>query len=306
MSLPFIDGEELLRLLPIPQAVEALERAFADPDRPETPRRSHVGVPGGELLLMPASGDAGTGVKLVTVAPENPSQGMPLIHAVYLLFDAQSLAPVAAVDGGALTALRTCSVSALATRHLARPDAERLVLFGAGVQATAHLDAMLAVRPVSWVRVVSRSPGPAERLIEWARHAGLDAAVAGPDVVSDADLVCTCTTSAAPVFDGSLLRPGVHVNAVGSYRPDMRELDDETIRRAAAVVVETVEAAMSEAGELIQSSEAGVLELRALVELDEVVRGRAPRRRAEDVTVFKSVGVAFEDLAVAGAAMARR
>ncbi len=305
MTLRYIDAGALARLLPVTDAVDALERAFAAVDRPVTPLRTRLEARGGELLLMPAAGEQGVGVKLVTLQPSNPSRGLPLLHSVYLLFDPQTMAPEAALDGAALTALRTSAVSALATKHLALPGASRLVLFGAGVQAAAHLEAMRAVRPVSWVRVVSRSEGPALVLAERARSMGLDADVAGPEAVAEADLVCTCTTSATPVFDGALLRPGAHVNAVGAYRPDMRELDDQAILRA-RVVVETREAALEEAGDLLQPIASGVIgEDHIVTDLGDVVRGAPVRTSAQDVTVFKSVGVAFEDLAVARQAVGR-
>jgi ornithine cyclodeaminase/alanine dehydrogenase-like protein (mu-crystallin family) len=299
-----IDAAQLTRLLPVSDAVDELESAFAE-RLPDAPTRMRVEAPAGEVLLMPAVGDAEAGVKLVTVAPGNPDRGLPLIHAVYVLFDGVTLAPVALVDGAALTALRTAAVSALATRHLARPDASRLVLFGAGVQATAHLEAMAAVRPVGQVAVISRTPEPAERLAERARDMGVDATVAVAEAVADADLICTCTTAEEPVFDGSLLRPGAHVNAIGAYRPDTREVDDDTVRRA-RIVVETREAALREAGDLLIPIESGVISEAAIVaDLAEVVRGAGVRRRPEDITLFKSVGVAFEDLVVARAAAAR-
>jgi ornithine cyclodeaminase len=301
MTLPHIGGRELSQILPVSEAVDALERAFGASARPETPLRSHVRVPGGELLLMPASGEPGVGVKLVTVAPENPGRGLPFLHSLYVLFSPQTLEPRLTLDGGALTALRTSAVSALATRYLAPPGAARLVIFGAGVQAGAHLDAMLSVRPVVRLRVVSRSPERAERLAERARSLGLDTATAGPEAVADADLVCTCTTSDTPLFDGRLLSEGVHVNAVGAYRPTTRELDDATMARA-KIVVETREAALAEAGDLLIPMEAGAITDSAIAaDLAEVVRGASVRTSSEDVTVFKSVGVAFEDLAVAGA-----
>jgi ornithine cyclodeaminase len=246
----------------------------------------------------------GLGVKLVTLTPQNPRRGLPLIHAVYVLFAPGTMAPVAVINGSALTALRTAAVSALATSHLARPDASRLVLFGAGVQATAHLEAMLAVRPIAWVRVVSRSPGPAERLVAAARAAGLDAEVAGPDAVARAEVVCTCTTSAVPVFDGTLLAAGAHVNAVGSYRPDLRELDDAALR-GARLVVETRQAALAEAGEVIHGIGSGAVDPADIAELGGVIRGEGGRGDDREITVFKSVGVAFEDLAVAAAAVGR-
>jgi ornithine cyclodeaminase/alanine dehydrogenase-like protein (mu-crystallin family) len=304
MTLPHIGAPELQEILPVSQAIEVLERAFTA-ERPKTPLRTHLDVPGGELLLMPASGERGLGVKLVTLAPENPGRGMPFLHSIYVLFSPRSLEPKLTVDGAALTALRTSAVSGLATKYLARPDSSRLALFGAGVQANAHLDAMVAVRPIQSVRVVSRTPEAAERLADRARTL-LDADVAGSETVSAADIVCTCTTSDTPVFDGKLLPDGVHVNAVGAYRPDTRELDDETIGRA-KIVVETREAAMAEAGDIIIPIERNVITDSDIVaDLSEVARGAAVRTSANDVTVFKSVGVAFEDLAVAAAVLERQ
>jgi ornithine cyclodeaminase/alanine dehydrogenase-like protein (mu-crystallin family) len=305
MTLPHIGARELEEILTVSQAIEVLERAFTA-ERSKTPLRTRLVVPGGELLLMPASGEEGLGVKLVTLAPENPGRGLPFLHSIYVLFSPQSLEPKLTVDGAALTAMRTSAVSALATKYLARPDSSHLALFGAGVQANAHLDAMVAVRPIQRVRVVSRSLEAAELLAERARKLHVDADVAGPEAVSEADIVCTCTTSNSPVFDGRLLPDGAHVNAVGAYRPDTRELDDETIGRA-KIVVETREAALAEAGDILIPIERNVItESDIVADLSEVVRGAGVRASADDVTVFKSVGVAFEDLAVAAAVLERQ
>ena len=304
MSLPFVDEEALRRLLPPREACDALERAFAGP-LPAVPQRSRMDVAGGELMLMPAAGEPGVGVKLVTIAPDNPARSLPLIHALYLLFDADSLAPVAAIDGSALTAIRTAAVSAVATRHLARAGSRRLALFGAGVQAGAHLESMRAVLPIEEVVVVSRGRDRAEELAAGARDQGLQAEVGSPDAVSDADVVCTCTTSSEPVFDGSALAPGTHVNAVGAYRPDMREIDSGAVAEA-RVVVETREAALAEAGDLLIPMGEGIIDASHIVaDLAEVVRGAKVRRTEEEVTLFKSVGVAFEDLVLARAAADR-
>jgi ornithine cyclodeaminase/alanine dehydrogenase-like protein (mu-crystallin family) len=180
------------------------------------------------------------------------------------------------------------------------------VLFGAGIQARAHLDAMRVDRPVEQVTVASRSRAPAERLAEQARRHGLDARVGRPDAVARADIVCTCTPSAEPVLDGRLLADGAHVNAVGAFTPDSRELDDTTMTRG-RVVVEQREAALAEAGDLLLPLRRGVIgEAAIAADLFEVCRGSAPgRTSAADVTVFKSVGLALEDLAVAAAVAAR-
>jgi ornithine cyclodeaminase len=306
VALPLIDADELARLLSMPAAIDSLERGFGDPALPKAPARTRVEVAGGELLLMPAAGAGGVGVKLVTLNPSNPERGLPFVQAAYVLFDPGTLSPEAVLDGTALTTLRTAAVSGLATRHLARPDASRLVIFGAGATATAHLDAMVAVRPIRSLRVVSRSPGPAEALATRARDAGLDAAVAAPEAVAEADVVCTCTTSERPVFDGTLLAPGTHINAIGAYRPDMRELDDVAVGRA-RIVVETREAAMAEAGDLLIPLRAGRIGPGHIAaDLGEVVRGAEVRRGPEDVTLFKSVGIAPEDLMVARAVLEAR
>ena len=295
-----IDAVELSRLLPITDAVDALDRAFRT-SLPLAPQRARVDLPGGELLLMPAVSSSAFGVKLVTVAADEPGRDLPLVQAAYVLFDSPGLSPIALIDGAALTTLRTAAVSALATRYLSRPESRSLVIFGAGVQGNAHLDAMVAVRPIEVAWVVSRRTGPAEELVQRAEDLGLDASIEGPDVVGQADIVCTCTTSSEPVFPGAMLLPGSHVNAIGAYRPDHRELDDDAVRRG-RLVVETREAALAEAGDLLMPLGRGVIEPSDIVaDLSEVVRGRQVRRHEQDITVFKSVGVAFEDLVVAGA-----
>lgn len=286
-------------------AIDALEAAFGSDPLPESPLRSHVETAAGTLLLMPAHGASGVGVKLVTLTPANPDHGRPFIHAVYVLFDPETQAPVATFDGAALTALRTAAVSGLATRWLARPDARRLVIYGAGVQARSHLDAMRAVRPVEEVVIVSRGTDAAEELARTAASAGVRASVGAPGAERDADLVCTCTTSRTPVLEGANLPDGVHLNAVGAYTTEMRELDSEAVRRA-KVVVETREAAAAEAGDLAIATEEGAIGRDHVVaDLSEVVRGKRVRGSPDDITLFKSVGIAFEDLVVARAAIDR-
>jgi ornithine cyclodeaminase/alanine dehydrogenase-like protein (mu-crystallin family) len=283
-------------------AINALETAFTA-RRPETPLRSHVELPNGTLLLMPAAGAEGVGVKLITLNDANPARGLPFIQGAYILFAPDTLTPEAVIDGAALTGLRTAAVSGLATKHLARREADRLLIFGAGTQANTHLDAMRAILPISSVTVVSRTLERAAQLVERARSAGLEANVGDPSDVASAHVVCTCTTSPKPVFDGSLLDSGVHVNAVGAFQPDTRELDDATIT-AAKLVVENRSAALEEAGDVIIPLRAGLIEEEEIVELAEAITGPPVRSAAEDKTVFKSVGVAFEDLAVARAAVA--
>ena len=305
MNVPVIGADALARLLSMEAAIDALEAGFGSSRMPDAPMRTHLSTSAGSLLLMPAFGSQGVGVKLVTLTDANPGRGLPFLHALYLLFEERTQAPVAVFDGAALTALRTGAVSGLATRHLARADAKRLVIFGAGVQARSHLEAMRAVRPVEELVIVSRSLGRAEALVAGAAAVGLRASVGVGSAVRGADLVCTCTTSQTPVVLGEDLAPGVHVNAVGAYTPSMREVDTEAVRRA-KLVVETRMAALAEAGDLLIPMETGAIgEDHIVTDLPGLLAGVPVRTAPEDITLFKSVGVAFEDLIVARAAVDR-
>ena len=284
-------------------AVEALENAFRT-DRLPTSTKQRSGLKNGELLVMPSSDDQAAGVKILTINPSNPDQDRPLIQGVYVLFS-DVLGPAAIIDGAALTELRTAAVSGLATRLLARQDARRLVLFGAGAQARAHLEAMRAVRPIEEVKIVGRTPARAAHLAERASAMGLKADVASADAVADADIVCTCTTATEPLFDGSLLPDGVHINAIGAHRAHATELDSETIRRG-RLVVETREAALAEAEDILVLLESGEINSGHIIaDLPELVRGKNVRARPGDVTIFKSVGIAYEDLVIARTAFGR-
>jgi len=290
-----VGADELRARLSMTAAIDALETAFREEDPAATaPLRASLDTPAGSLLTMPARGVRGVGVKLVTLTEANPARGLPFVQAVYVLFDPTTQAPEAVLDGTALTALRTAAVSGLATRWLAREDAARLVVLGAGVQARAHVEAMRAVRPIADVAIVSRT---SDRAVALAAEVGGRAGVIAD--VRGADIVCTCTTSATPVLAGADLPDGLHVNAIGAYRPDTRELDTEAIR-AARVVVESREVALAESGDLLLPIGEGAIDAAHVVaDLAELVRGARVRRGASDRTVFVSVGMAFEDLVVA-------
>jgi ornithine cyclodeaminase/alanine dehydrogenase-like protein (mu-crystallin family) len=296
----WLSADDLDRLLPVDEAIAALRDAWVQTSDARAPERIVAPTAGGgQLLLMPATHDAGTGVKLVTVQPANPGRGKPLIHGMYVLFDEDSLAPVAIMDGAAMTRVRTSAVSALALDLLAQPDAGDLVVFGAGVQARAHVAAFSSVRALRSVVVVEPQAERAECLAEDLRAAGLEARTGTADAVADADLVVCCTTATTPVFSGERLRPGTHVTAMGSYQPHTREVDASTVARS-RVVVEDREAALAEAGDLLLAIDEGAIEAGHLVaDLGEVLRGRPVRRGAQDITLFKSVGIAFEDLVLA-------
>ncbi len=279
------------------EAVAALERVLLDGlDVEECPARVGVAVPAGELLLMPAAAGGFAGVKVAGVAPGNPAVGLPRITGSYLLLDGPTLRPLALLDGAALTALRTPAVTALAVRALAAPDARELVVFGAGPQAVGHLAALRAVLPgLERATVVARRPGPAAEVAAHAAGLGLAAAVGGPGVVAGADVVVCCTTARTPLFDGALVPDRAVVAAVGSHEPDAREVDARLVARA-DLFVEARQVALREAGDLLLAG-AGAERMANLAEL---VTGRAAVRH-DRPRFFKSVGMAWQDLAVAAA-----
>ncbi|MCW3004982.1 MAG: ornithine cyclodeaminase [Conexibacter sp.] len=301
---PFLDAERLRLTLSIPEAIEALDRAFSG-ELPTTPLRSHYAAEGGELLLMPAWGPIGVGVKLVTLDEGNAARGMPFIHGLFVLFGPEGKEPVATLDGAALTAIRTAAVSALSTRYLAREDARTLVIFGAGRQAYSHLEAMLAVRKFHAVVVVDPAPDKAQLLVAHAAGLGLEGRVGVPEDVAEADVVCCCTTSRQPVVRGDLLAPGTHIVAMGAYRPDMCEVDVATLRRS-RVIVEDRETVLLEAGDFLLPMGRGEWTPDGIHgELAEAVRGPARRTDPDEITLCKTVGMASEDLVVAHAAVAK-
>ncbi|MFE7403463.1 ornithine cyclodeaminase family protein [Streptomyces sp. NPDC057557] len=307
MNLPLLGADDIEALGPT-GAVDALEAALSGGLDPETsPARHHVTVPGGELLIMPATTQRVTGVKIAGVAPGNPARDLPRITGSYLLLDGPTLLPLALLDGAALTTLRTPAVSALAIRHLTGPVLRHLVLFGTGPQAYGHLAAVLAERHVERVTVIGRTPLRVAALVEHARELGVDARAGtaqGAEEVATADLVLCCTTSATPLFDGALVPDGATVVAVGSHTPDAREVDTTLVSRS-SVIVESRAAALSEAGDLLIPMAEGAFSAEDIAgNLAELVTGL---RLGEQPAAFgrprffKSVGMGWEDLAVAAA-----
>ncbi len=304
-----IDAETVNARLDPVRLVPALHTAFRD--GANVPVRHHHQVPldGGDeatLLLMPAWNTGKPprhiGVKTVTVHPANAAQGLPSVQGVYLLLDGATGAPRALIDGPALTARRTAAASALAATFLARNDAARLLVIGTGRLAPELIAAHAAVRPIARVEVWGRDPARAEAVCQAFADARFEvAAVQDPEPsIRAADIVCCATTAHDPVFRGTWLSPGTHVDLVGGFRPDMREADDDAIRRA-TVFVDTRDGACREAGDIVQAVASGALSEDGIAaDLFELCAGRHPGRTSErEITLFKSVGTAIEDLAAA-------
>ncbi len=298
------------------ELVAALREAFAGDAN--VPLRHHHSIPlapghsDATLLLMPAwngnSPPRHIGVKSVTVHPDNNRHGLPSVQGVYLLLDGQTGTPVALIDGPALTARRTAAASALAASFLARRDARTLVVIGTGRLAPELVAAHAAVRPIERVRIWGRDPQKSGRLAASLTSQSLDVQAADnlAGAVADADILSCATTSRAPVFEGEWLSPGTHVDLVGGFRPDMREADDMAIGRA-TVFVDTREGACREAGDIVIPLQTGILtETDVAADLFALCRGEHAGRGSDDeITLFKSVGSAIEDLAAAELLMAK-
>ncbi len=289
---------------------DALEDAFIAGDA-EAPLRHVHALPGdGSLLLMPAWSPDALGVKLVTVMPGAAARGAGTVQASYLLLDRHTGVPIALIDGEALTLRRTAAASALAAQHLARPDAERLLIVGSGRLAPWLAQAHVALQPdLAHVEVWGRNADAAEDVVEALREEGIDAEVAFDlrAAVERADILTCATTSREPLIHGAWLREGTHLDLVGGFRRDMREADDEAILRS-RVVVDTYAGVLSEAGDLTQPIARGVITREHVVgELAQVLRGEVQgRMHADEITLFKSVGTALEDLAAATLIIRRR
>lgn len=291
-------ASDIAELVPPERARHLIQKALLEGFEPGVdPARVNVPAGAGHLLLMPSTIGDWTGVKVASVAPGNPSLGLPRIQATYLLLDSATLTTRALMEGSMLTELRTPAVSAVAADVLAPATAEHLLVFGTGPQAVSHVRAFATLRNFTRVTVVGRTPGKVEAML--AELAGtVPEVVAGTaDDVRHADVVVCATSSAEPLFDGSLVQDGACVIAMGSHEPGRRELDASLMGRS-LVVVEETGAALREAGDVIQAIDEGTLTEEVLVPLRHVVCG-VTGRRADAPNVFKGVGMSWQDLAVA-------
>lgn len=288
----FLSEERVREHLRIAELIPAMQKALIDfsAGKVTQPVRSiisvNVAAATGFLGLMPAHSPDGLGLKAVTFYPSNADRGIPTHMATIFLIDPETGAPLAIMDGRLITEMRTAAVSAVATDLLAAPDAKVLAILGSGVQAHSHLEALQLVRQFEEIRVWSLTREHAER---FAKKFGAEA-MSAEEAVRNADVIVTATSSKNPVLHGTWLKPGCHVNAVGACRPDWRELDDEAMRNV--LFVDSRDGATNESGDVILSGG------KIYAELGEALAGKVPAR-ASETTIFKSLGMAVEDVAAA-------
>ncbi len=310
-----LSRSDIQRCLTMPEAINAMRLAFRalHTGQATMPQRIAINLPEqGTMLLMPSlvatMEQQDFGLKLVAVMPRNPMHNLPLIYASVLLVDATTGRTLAIMEGGWLTAMRTGAVSGLATDLLARPDADVLALFGAGTQAPLQALAIHTMRPLREIRVVNRNVEHFERLatvletLLGTACPKIYHATSSTEALKGALLVACATTATKPLFSWQDVEPGTHINAIGAFTPTMCEVDAETLAHA-HIVVDQREAALSEAGDLLQPLAQGLIAgPETWLELSDVVAGTyRVRQHANDVTVFKSVGIAIQDMAVASA-----
>ena len=310
MNFRVISRAEILALITMNDAIDAMARAFGQlsAGEVEMPVRGLLTSGDGISLFMPArlGGSGERGAKIASLFPGNRDRGMATINGVILMIDDETGLPAAVMDAGELTAIRTAAAAGLAARLLSRPESRVLTIFGAGVQAPRQIEAVRAVRPIEEVRVVSQGGESARHLAESLEGVEARAVSDSAEAVDGADIIVAVTSSGTPVFDGTGLPAGTHVSGSGSFQPHTREVGDEVVTRA-RIVVEDREAAMDEAGDLIIPIREGLVPEDVIdADLGEIVNGDAPRGSAgRELTFFKSVGVAVQDVAI-GAEVLRR
>ena len=304
MRVRILSSDSVRAAIDMPVAIDVIREAFGALAAGEAtvPVRVVLETSHGVSLFMPAhlKERDSAGVKIVSVNEGNAQSGLPVIHAVVIVLDTLTGCPIALMDGTWLTALRTGAVGGLAADLLARKDAATVALFGAGVQARTQLEAVRCVRDITEVRVVSRTTKSAQDLA--GELSGVDAiSLDDPDeAVAGADIIITATSSSTPVFNGALVGPGTHVTGVGSFTTEMREVDATLVERA-RVIVDHKEAALEEAGDIVGPIRDGLISEDVIAgEIGDIVLGRiAGRTEPEEITYFKSVGNAVQDVAVA-------
>lgn len=312
MKLYLLNGDTVRGCLPMAKCIDVMAETMISiyQGKAKMPPRIIAPLPQGVgyLAAMPGAltAPAISGTKLVTLYPDNPAKQLPAVQGLIVLFDLESGEPIALVDAAAITALRTAAASAAATRVLAREDATVLSLLGYGVQAESHLEAILAVRPIKRVLVWGRSYEKAQAFAKLHQREGLviEAAETVRSAVEQAQIVCTLTGSAEPILEGAWLQPGTHLNLVGAHSPTTREVDTYTMQRS-KIVTEIKAFALKEAGDILIPLQARDLTEKDIdTEIAQVLlKGREGRTSPDDITLYKSLGNAAQDLAAAYAAL---
>ena len=306
MKIRLLTADQVRQVLPMPKAIEAMKRAFGQLSarQADIPLRGGVTTDKGVTLMMPAflHQSRELAIKIVSVYGGNPQVGLPTVAGLVLVLDPQTGMPLALMEGTSLTAIRTGAAGGLAAELLSRKASETVALFGAGVQGKTQLQAVMAVRQIRKVSMLDLSTKQAEALAaevaRWPSPPEITITSHVREAVSQADIVIAATTSRTPLFDGNDLQPGAHVTGVGSFTPQMQEIDENTVRRA-RIVVDSRDACMAEAGDLIISGAA------ISCEIGDIVNGVfPPRQNDQEITFFKSVGVAVQDAAAAAAVLA--
>ncbi len=312
MKLRIISQREVAQAISMAEAIEAVRKAFIQlsEGRAYVPLRTKIPVPSreGSVLFMPAYlwESEALGSKIVTVFPQNREKNLPTIHAVVMVIDAETGRPQALMEGAYLTALRTGAASGVATDLLSREDVRVVAIFGAGGQSRTQLEAVCAVRSITKVWIydieVKKASAFFEEIKDGFEHVPIEFKVANSpsEAVHEADIICAATTSSRPVFDDEDLKVGVHINGIGSYTPEMQEIPGQTVQRA-KVVVDSLQASLEEAGDLIiPLNEGRISKSHIHGEIGEVAAGKISGRLSdEELTFFKSVGVAVQDVVVA-------
>lgn len=310
----FLSGDDVRRALPMPDAIEGMKSAYAQLSalKAEMPLRGRLATEDdGVVLMMPAylRDSQDFGVKIVSVYPQNAQHDLPIIHAMVLAIDPQTGAPIGILEGGSLTAIRTGAGAGAATDILSRPESSTVAIIGSGIQARTQLEAVCAVRDIKQVWVYSPTEANAQKFADEMAGTGriphdVTVTFTPEGAIRNADIVCVATTSYMPVFDGHALKSGTHINGVGSYTPQMQELDEVTMQKS-LIVVDSREAVLAEAGELIIAIDKGVISVESIhAEIGEVINGTKVGRTSDDqITFFKSVGVAVQDAVSANIAL---
>jgi len=306
-----LDAGQVREHLPMEQCIEAMAAAMqaASGSRFISPPRQMFPLEGGGIFaVMPGMGrELGVyGSKIASVNPGNSARGLPAIHGIVVLFDYDTGVPISVMDGAEITAIRTAAASGLATRLLAREDARTLGLFGTGVQAITHLEAMRSVRPLQSVRVWGRDPVSTQRFArEQAERLGMEVLAAGdPGEAASCDIVCAVTNSPTPIVEGRWVRPGAHVNLVGAHSLRTREADTQLIQRS-SVYVDLLSSQKAEGGDIMIPVEEGAITLDHVVgEIGQLLAGDIPGRRDDRaITVYNSVGFVAQDLYAAASVL---